>query len=367
MAEKPLQDKKNASKDNPKGYDYDRDGVVDADDDAKAVMDKDQNGIVTSGEETRYQQKQQQTTTDLTYNAEGQVVSQTTTGGATPPKEKLTARKLGLSDAFLRRYPEMKKLLDRAIAEDWNEQKFNAAAERETEFAKNRTDAQEAFIIQMSGDKREDLLQKIADKAKALKGAGARLGVTLTDQQADAYARRALRNGLTDEDEMAFFATRITTDSGGAAAAYQTGLKQLASAYGVTLTEDDIKKRTQEAIRFGMSEQDWLAGQDRVFKQQAKLAYPAVADLLETNTLSDLAGNYLADAAEILGRDKAQFSLTDPLWTEMFNTQDGKPMTKQQWIAKVKTDTRYGYAETPQAKNESARNASGFLSAMGLI
>lgn len=372
MAKKPFQDKSKANEFNPEGLDYTGDRKVNAEDNYTAQKDSPPyDGKVTKAEEAKWQQAQQVTTTETQLDSEGRPIKTTTKVGSGKPvaeEPKVTQASLGLSDKFLKRFPGVAKVLERAIAEGWTQDKFNNEIERETDFAKSRTDAQEAFVIQLMGDKREDLLDAIDKKAKEILQDAASAGVEITEQQANAYARNMARNGLTDIDLRGWIANKAVVGDTvtGRTSELQDGLTALAQSYGQTLTPTEIQTLVRQGLASGDSTTTWLEGQRDRFRESAKLQYPAVADKLDTLSLGQLASGYLSDASEILGIDTAQMSLTDPKWTKALGGKDSAPMTKQEWIATLKTDKTYGYAQTTQAKNEAVAGVRGFLRAMGL-
>ena len=368
MAKKP---KGYTSDFNPDGFDYNKDGDVNSLDDFQAQKDYNNDKKVTKAEEDRFTREEQMVRTTVTTDAQGNVTSQeTVTGsGTAKPKEKLSAESLGLSARFLAKYPQVKDVLDRAIEGNWTEDLFTRVVERDTDFGKNLRDSQEAYVIQMMGDKREDLLFKIKSLADKIMNRAVNSGISMTKEKATTFAKAYIRNGLQEEDLYGFMARNVQigedTTSGTVSRA-KSQIIDLAAEYGITLSPSEIEKQVKRAIASGEDIPTWVEGRRDVYRQQAKLAFPSIADQLDNNTVSDLAGSYLEDAAKILGVDSKTMSVTDSLWTEAFNGPDGKPMTRQEWISKVKTDGRYGYDKTPQYKNEVTNIMSSFTAAMGL-
>ena len=376
MSKKPYQDKSAASEYNPKGYDYDGDRVVDADDDKLAVQDANRDGKVTNSEKEAYRKKQGTTTQTITEKG-GKTTVETTQevtqfGSPQPWLDKLTKE-------FIDRHPGVAEALKLARENNWSQEKFNTYIENNTAFGKTRTDAQAAFDLAIAGSKSEDLQQKIRDKAEEIKidlQSAFGKDFAIDEAELQKYARSVLRDGITESDVRIWVAGKYQTPKpaaeGETTAALQgesfqldNGLRTLAKAYGIPINDDFIN----EKVREGLGQEnpaDWLAGQRGVFQQQAKVLYPSVSDLLDTTDVETIMQPYRNMAFDLLGIPPGQQNLTDPMWNTALKGPNGVPMSIDDWQATLKTDKRYGYTKTAKGREEVSSMTQDLLRAFGV-
>lgn len=364
------------SKANPGKIDYNKDNQVDSADDAWAVKDKNKDGTVTPKEERQYKQKQGETVTEYEYDSKGNIISQKTKSSAEPvPEPTLTAAGLGFTQPFLDAHPDVKAAVDLAVKYRWTEEQFVRYVEQETEFGKTRSDSEAKFDIEFAGAKQEDIQKQINDRVALLKQQAVAAGVDLTDAEAAEFAKRAIRSGLTDQDTLAFLSSKFTlpgmegTDKAktpaGEAASMVDQIKQMARSYGITVTDQFIQEKVREGMKQGSGWESWLEGQRGIFRQQAKLLYPTVADKFDQYTLGDILQPYLNDASEITGISLSQMNYDDPMWTAALNGPNG-PMNRDEWLRVLKTDKKYGYDGTIRARQEYTALADDLLAAFGM-
>lgn len=367
-------DPSKASNKNPKGYDYDRDRTVDAYDDALAVKDFNQDGTITPAEEREYNKKVGTVTQTSKVDEQGNVIeSKTETFVQDVPAPQPWMDEL--TKEFLKRHPGIAKALKLARDNNWDQERFNRYIETQTTFGKTRTDAQAAFDLAIAGAKSEDIENQITAKAKTItQQAKTLLGENfLLDQAAvSAFARKAVRDGLTDDDVRIWVASQYKPQMAtqqpqtleGTAFSIEDSLKQMARSYGLPINDQFISQKLQE----GLKQKDWaswLEGQRGVFRQQAKTLYPTVSNLLDSSTLEDVMTPYRNAAFNLLGIPIEQQHLDDPMWNEALRGANG-PMSLDQWMVKLKSDPKYGFDKTTTARREYANLADELLSAFGM-
>lgn len=360
---------------NPNKIDYNKDTRVDQYDDELARMDKNKDGFVTSKEKQQYKQKQGETVTEFKYDAQGNVVEQKTKSSAPATEPALTAEGYGFSEQFLSQHDDVRKAIQLAIENEWPQDVLNRYIEENTEFGQSTTDAQSAFDIQINSGKSEDLQRQIDDQYKNLKKQVLMSGVDISDEELKTFARESIRSGLTENDTLAFISERFrlpTSAAGqpaqsaqGQAAVIIDSIKNMARSYGVTLTDSDLQAKAREAMNMGSNWQSWLEGQRNIFRQQAKTLYPTVANLLDQSDLSTIMNPYMSDAAELLGISPSNMRVDDPMWQIALNGPNG-PMSRDEWIRVLRTDTRFGYDRTVRARQEYADLGDELLSAFGM-
>ena len=365
-----------ASKANPKGIDYNKDGVPDSADDILAVQDANKDGKVTPKEKAAYRQKQGETVQEIVTDPK--TGKQTiTTRTATPPEPALAAGDYGFNEEFLKKHPDVDEAIRLAIENEWSQEILNRYIENNTEFGRSTTDAQAKFDIDFAGDKREDLQKQIDDRVATLKQQATAAGVTISDQEVMDFAKRAVRSGLTDQDTLAFLSSKFTlpgqeakgapkaTTPAGEAASMVDEIRSMARSYGITVTDQFVQEKVREGMRQGSGWQSWLEGQRNVFREQAKLLYPKVADKFDQFTLGDMLTPYLNDASELLGININQMNYDDPMWTAALNGTEG-PLSRDEWLRVLRTDKKYGYDSTVRARQEYTELADDLLAAFGM-
>jgi hypothetical protein len=363
-----------ATKIDPNNYDYDKDGIPGTTKD-RQVGQQDTSptdGKVTSQEKIDFAQKQSSTTTKTTTKGDNTTIE--SQSNALPPVEPtLTAGEMGYSSRFLKKHPDVKAALELARNEQspWTLDQFVRYVENNTEFGKRRTDAQALFDLNFAGDKREDLVKQINDVAMSLKNDAVSFGINITDADIQKYARESVRSGFTKDDALDFFtqkfrASKPTQDTAtGETARIMESLRTMATEYGVPVNENFITKKTTQAISQGSNWQAWVEGQRNVFRNQAKMLYPKVADKFDEFTMEDLLDPYLNQATEVLGIQRQQMRLDDPRWTQALTGSEGA-MTRDEWIYKLRTDKKFGYGSTDKAINEAASLGDSLINAFGM-
>lgn len=290
--------------------------------------------------------------------------------------------KLGVYSQFLKDNPDIADLIKRAVADyangnEWTDQKFQSEYSA-TQFAKDRTKAQEEFDLGMGGANADSYQKKVADYSAALTQSALRLGINLTPEEAQAQATAAVRSDLKQTDIDAFWQTQYMkgTEKGGpsqiggkaiagTAGSIQSQLKTMAGNYGLKMDDTLLRQKTGEALGQGERWQEWMQGQEGYFKEQAKLLFPKAAGLLDKFNLKQIAEPYFSDAADLLGVSPEQMDLTDPKWTGFLNGANG-PLSRDEWTRVLMTDPKYGWDKTTKARQRFAGVGDELLSAFGM-
>lgn len=332
--------------------------------------------------------------TSVTTYADGSPVKTVTTTPLDNPdkrtkKQKVAdqraayLQKLGVYQAFLDQNPDIAALITRALKDYkngnvWTDERFQAEYST-TKFAQDRTKAEEEFDLGMGGANADTYQKRVNDMMDTLRQTAGRLGVPMTEEQVAAKARDAVRSNLSATAVDLMWAGQyesLTTDSeadmiagqgiAGTAGNIQTQLKDWANAYGLKMDETMLRKKTAEALGQGDRWQEWMQGQQDFFRQQAKLMYPNAANLLDTQTLQQIAEPYFAEAADMLGITSEQMNLSDPKWTGFLNGPDGKILSRDEWTRVIRTDPKYEWDKSQNARQEYSRLTDGLFAAFGM-
>lgn len=371
--------KPGASKYNPQGRDYNKDGEVDFYDDQFAVKDYDRDGKISDKEESRFIKERDETNTEYVYEGDKLVKTKVTGSGKGLP-ELPDVDFSNYANAFLKKHPEIKALIDKAIEFGWTEEVFKREVE-ETAWGKATTDAEAAFDLEIAGINREKYTDPdtglIVTKQRSIESLLDAAGVTATPEEIAKFARNAVRSNYDEDTIRAWIATKYVAPTGEAPPAGQApepagglgaviakDLKDMADSYGLPMTSEYL----QNKVRDGLNQADyrtWVEGQRAVFQQQAKISYPTVADKLDTYTLDELMTPYMNAATQLLGVPRSEMKLNDPMWNAALKG-DGGPMDLDQWIKTIRTDKKYGYTKTVAARQEASGLASGIIRAFGM-
>jgi hypothetical protein len=360
----------------PNNTDYDGDGIKgSANDLAMAAKDTNKDGVVSPAEKAAADKKAkapQTTQAVTTYDAQGRPVK---TVANTPVQQQdktyKTAADFGASKAFLEAYPEMVDFVKRAIDGNWDAAQFNQQLQ-ETQFGKDRTAAQEAFDIAINGPEANDLQKKVDDKSKTISKQALAAGVQLTPDQINSFAREAVRSDLADNDVLSFISSNYQTPTasgqqpaGGASSSIYEGVSNAARSYGLTMTDSSLQQMVRDGLNQGTNWQSWLEGQKNVFREQAKLLYPTIADKLDRFTFTDLVDPYMNTASQLLGINKENMNPLDPTWSGALNGPKG-PLSNDEWVRTLKTDPKFGWDKTTAARQQFASLGDQLLNAFGM-
>ena len=371
----------------PKTYDYNKDGYPTESDFELGRQDFNRDGKVTDEEKAKYARQQGSSTTVTTIDEETGTSSSETT--VPPPEEEKPkwsrdkAAAEGYTREFLKRHPDIARLLKTAIDNNWTEEEFANAVRRDTRWGQNTTTAQRLFDLQYYGDDSKTIKTQVENEAQRFIRLAEDAGVTITDEQARKFAMRFSRSALSEQDVYSFIAREYGRDISpeGLASGTETGepvplqgtasdikekLRNLARSYGVTLTEDSLNKMVQEGLERGPEWESWVDGQRNVFRQSAKTLYPTASDKLDEYTLEELVNPYLEDASALLGYPRANMDINNPMWTRSLSGADGKPMNREEWLKTLRTDRQYGWTKTKAAMDEASSLGRELLAMFGM-
>lgn len=280
-------------------------------------------------------------------------------------KDKKTFEDYGFVKAFLDDHPAVRRLVKKAVKEQWSKERFQGAV-KDTYWAREHSDSQKRADILQAENPQEWNRQVQAMQAQ-LGAQAQQMGLTFTPAQMAAYASTAVRNGYTSQEMTSWLANHgqfsLENASGGASVTIDA-LRETAAAYGLRMSDSTLAAQVKKALGSG-DMGTFLQGYEDTIREQAKTLYPSIADKLDRGmTVRDVASPFLEIAGSELGLDPNGFNLTDPKWTAMFSGSGGIEMNQDQWLAKLRTDERYGWAKTNSAKNQASDFAQQLLGLM---
>lgn len=265
--------------------------------------------------------------------------------------------------------PEVHNLIDQASAEGWTAEKLAAAIQgtawwRRTQESERNWNAEIARDPHSAQVKRDQKAEEIIRMASTM-------GVSLDQAHADSYADSFYRYGWTDIQLQNSILSQFEYEKGktkGGAATIEMQLNQMASDYGITLTDNDYKGWII-SIEQGYNTPDtfkaWAA------QQSANLNPWAKAGLDTGLTLRDIVAPIFNKVANELEINPNMINLNDSKWTKLFQaSRDPKTgaFVTPAWSdveRLIRTDPQYGWDRTQFANTEAANRAAMLLDKFG--
>jgi len=130
-----------------------------------------------------------------------------------------------------------------------------------------------------------------------------------------------------------------------------------AKSYFTTLPEDKI----QRVLTGALTEEDVLAS----LRESTKLKYSHLSAAIDAGqTLEDLSADYKKTAAGLLERNENDIDMTSPDFEVALAYTDGstkRMLTTGEWAKLLRTDKRYGWERTEQAREIGSRIATNIV------
>jgi hypothetical protein len=245
-----------------------------------------------------------------------------------------------------------------------------------TPYGRNTSKKQIAFDTKSPGDKAA-LVQTEIDKIRAEYGE-----IQLDQAALEEVATAAARNGASDI-ERGRLVYRAAFKRGAAAPDYtapvaaRTALggedadriRTIYRAYGVKADDQQIARilaQETDPVTGTVMTEDMLRNN---LRDLAKVSYQPFADLLDRGlSVETIFSPYQQIAARVLEKSTDEVSLTDAngVPTEFATALMGeKPMSLTDWITKLKSDDRYGWQFTSEAKQKATNLVMDLEKAFG--
>lgn len=345
--------------------DYDKDGMITSADKEYQSWDTNKDGKISPAEKKVATTGSPGETVATTKNG---VTTTKTVGAKAAKKTPKSPSDFGFNKNVFQQFPDLLPLINKAIEEDWDDQMFQDQLDMST-FGQARTRSQESFDLAMADPRKAlDIQKTVDDQFKQFKADAEARGITVSDAEIKNFAQETVRSGLTANDARLFFAGKFKMGTGtatGEAGVILADLQEMARSFGLNMDQTNLQAKVQEGLRQGSNYQVWLDGQKNVYRQQAKNLYPTIADQLDNFSYTDLIDPYMEDAANLLGLSRAQMNSMDPAWGVALNGPNGA-MSRDEWIRTIKTDSRYGYDRTVNARQEATALGDELLATFGL-
>lgn len=234
--------------------------------------------------------------------------------------------------------PDIKKVLNEAIAGNWSVERFNDQLDT-TNWWKQHSDTAKKYIALQAADPGEYNQQMNNAKAHVQQIADS-LGVRLSASWVQTFATQDLYQGLDDQTltnqiGAKFNGVNLGSAAGGAAAGglsvqYNDQIRQAAAAYGVPVTDAWVNGFIKNSLQNG---QQGIDAATNALKNLAKSLYPTLTAQIDAGqTTQDIAQPYTAQMAQLLEVDPSTITLQDPMiqkaLTGQLPSSAAKPVTK---------------------------------------
>lgn len=299
-------------------------------------------------------------------DSENEKIGVNTQRGQQEPEE--LASNYGWSWSMLSSQPELKKLFQTAVAEDWDEKRFSASID-DTEWWQTTSEtARQAQMTQASDPATWNA--QVGAATMKVRMLANEMGALIPEGMMSRIAEDILRTGMGDEQIRATLGSYITfTDEGtlgGKAGQAGFKLKQLAYMNGVQVSDDAVKNYAQQ-IAMGVSTMEQA---EQYVRNMATSMFPTYKDQIDAGgNMMDIASPYMQILSEEMEINPGEVNLFDPRVKEALNgiNQDGKPtgMSLTEFQRSVRSSD--GWLKTNKARDQIMGTAGAVLKDMGLV
>jgi len=278
----------------------------------------------------------------------------------------------GFDVRWLRNNPEVAEVADRYISsrnsdQPWSIERLQQELE-ETSWWSNRTEAQRRFE-QLEQTQPAQANLEIGDAARQAMEFAMLLGIRITDAQAKDLGRKAALNQW-DETDFRYAIAELSNgqiESGGTyfgdAQSAMAQFRAWEQQYLVRASESTMNDWAIQVVRGQRTIEDF---QDW-YRTRAQRLYHGVADDIAAGmTTQEILDPYMRIAQDELGVSPANVDLFDPKWTAALTGKNGTALTAEEWLAKIRIDSRYGWDKTVKAQNEAAELGNNVLALFGM-
>lgn len=256
-------------------------------------------------------------------------------GDRVPMSKGETAESYGYVEGLFEAVPELKKIFNKAVKDEWSPQKFQAAI-RDTHWWKTHSQQERDYLTKTYGDP-ATAKQEYSAAYTHVRQLAASLGIVETDanmKRMKAWAYNAAAKGWNDDQLRAeigkyvYFSGDNWQGQGGEV---QQKLHEFAYSMGVTMSGSWYADKTRNVLRGFATEQDY----ESEIRKQAKANFPQWSKQIDAGqTVMDLANPYLTSMSQILELPGGSINLFDPTIKKALNYKDpntGEGTAKPLW------------------------------------
>lgn len=251
------------------------------------------------------------------------------------------AETYGMSYSLFKSQPELMKLLNGAVADQWSPEKFQAELKNSNWWKKNSDTARQAQTLQKTDPatyKATMEAARVSAKQMAVKA-----GAILSDANVEKLAKNMVWFGWQEAQVSNFLGSYIKFGEdqtlGGVAGQAARAIKQEAYKNGVAVTQQSVLNNAQYIVR-GLTSMEKVQGSIR---EQAAGLYPAWAEQIKAGaSVQDLAQPYVQVVANELGLPDTDIDVFSPKVKAAINRTNAKgepePMDLNTFTQTVRND-----------------------------
>ena len=273
--------------------------------------------------------------------------------------------------AIVRNIPEIAALLERAVAQTYTPEQFQAQLE------------QTNWFLQTSGSAREWEVNSNRDPASAQRlidekrvsirdTALATFGVRLSEERLTQLATDSLRFGWSDRFLQNAIGDVATTSTAGITQLREgyigQQLRGTANNYGIAVSDATFNQWVNKVAVGQESTASW----EDYAKVQAKNLFPSIADRIDAGeNFQQIVDPYRQSAAALLEIDGGDIDFTQPDWIKAITQMDDKGNQRQmsftEWNDYVRQNRSFGYEYTEQAQRRAYQVANRLADLFGKV
>lgn len=275
-----------------------------------------------------------------------------------PEDWKTAAQELyGAYYDMIKNDPQISKLLEDAIKLGYSDAKFQAELEKTDWWRKTTANARQFQVLETTDP--ATARARLDNRIALVRETAQRMGVTLAATSLESIARNAINLGFDLEAQVEDLVGSEAIRSAGGVSQLRYGyvgdsIRESARKFGVALSDTTFNEWVNK-IAVGAESQETF---ESYAQQISRTLYPSLAAGYDRGlSFSELTDPYAQQASRILEIPAAQVDFTDPKWAQAFTFKDekGNPtqMSYGEWADYLRTDPRFGWEYTDDAKNRA--------------
>ncbi len=282
---------------------------------------------------------------------------------AEPIKDE--AQNYGFSKTWLSKNRDVYAKVKKAIDEGWTQERL-AVEIKNTNWYKKNTEAERKWST-ISVEQPDEAAKMKSDARRAAQQIATLLGVSLSSGELNDFALKGAKFEWDEDDFRIAIASKISgadlTNGVGDLPNMTALVNQYEEQYLLSVGSSQRMSWAKALARGDIQQEDLRAW----FINRAKSMYSGVADDIEAgSTVAEIMAPYLQDATQELGITTGSINMRDAKWTAALSGgEGGRALNREEWIAKIRTESRYGYNDTRKAKNESAALSNSIMRMFG--
>lgn len=278
------------------------------------------------------------------------------------------AAELGYASAFFNTDPELRKLLDKAVKENWSTAQFQAKFMATRWYRSHEASVRE--WVELNARDPAEVKSRIADQVFKVKNLASQMGIRITGSRLEQIAKDSLRFGFPDDQLEAVLAAEWKYRSGGTsgfAADLETQIKQTAYSYGVSVSA----RQLQDWISGVMSNKYDESTLDDYVRDIARGKYKGLRNFIDAGmTTRQIAAPYLTSYANLLEQSEDTVSLDDPLLAQALQgrqQKDGQFVSQSLYDFETSLRKDPRWLKTKNAREQTTNLGLKILQDMGLM